>query len=93
MQGSSGTILSDQHWVDGVHTGAIEPDQVVMLEVLDGLQLNQEVSVEADLVEVDPLDSNSSAPLLKENPHPNHCTCLIKLLVDCGRDIFILVTH
>ena len=69
MQGSSGTILSDQHWVDGVHTGAIEPDQVVMLEVLYGLQLNQEVSVEADLVEVDPLDGNSSTPLLKENPH------------------------
>ena len=63
LQWSSGAVLCDQHGVDGVHAGAIEPDQVVMLQVLDGLQLNQHVPVEADLVQVDPLDGHPGAPV------------------------------
>ena len=45
LQRSPGAILGDQHRVDGIHAGAIEPDQVVVLQVLDGLQLNQHVPV------------------------------------------------
>ena len=62
LQRSSGAILGDQHWVDGVHAGAIEPDQVVVLQVLDGLQLDQQVPVETDLVQVDSLYCDSGAP-------------------------------
>ena len=35
-----------------------------MLEVLDGLQLNQEVSVEAELLKLDPLDGHSYASVV-----------------------------
>ena len=96
LQRSPGAILGDQHWVDGVHAGAIEPDQVVVLQVLDGLQLNQHEPVEADLVEVDPLYRNSGAPLKRNSVinqpimshYINEC-----LLVYSGGDIFILVTQ
>ena len=36
-----------------------------MLQVLDGLQLNQHEPVEADLVQVDPLDGYSGAPVVQ----------------------------
>ena len=62
LQRSPGAILGDQHGVDGVHAGAIEPDQVVVLQVLDGLQLDQQVPVETDLVQVDSLYCDSGAP-------------------------------
>ena len=58
LEGSPRAVLRDQHRVDGVQAGAIEPDQIVVLQVLDLLQLYQEVPVQAELVQLDPLDGH-----------------------------------
>ena len=66
-----------------------------MLQVLDGLQLNQHEPVEADLMEVDPLYRNSGAPLQRNYVINQPYASSIKesLLVHSGGDIFILMTQ